>query len=946
MASGNQLMVRRLGNQMEAWVYQAGTWSLKLTATDATLIGGKIGALVRGTNTRLDDFGAGAPGTFPPPSTPPPPPYPPSALLDNFNRSDEDPLSQAGQWAPNDPRGSCCTDVLRVNSNQAMVRSSGNNVSYRTQNYSSDIEVFATITSKPGDGGAAALVFNLQQEGSSGWDGYYLTWDALSGTDRLRFEKIVNNGVPGTDLASMNLEMASGNKLMVRRIGSEMRAYVNQGSGWTLRLTATDSTLIGGKIGALLRDSNGRLDDFGGGFPVGSEPPPPVEITTTTLPGGQANVAYIATLQATGGTPPYTWARTSGSLPAGLTLSSTGEISGTPTSAGTSSFTVRATDATAQTDTQALSITIGNDPNEPNPPLLDDFNNRGNENPVSQGGNWDPVGIHGGSGARLSSNRLQSFAQPGLSFRKTLYHGTMEASARITSTPSTSDWLSVFISLQLAGTSAWSGYELRATNVSGTDRWEIRRVQSGQPTVIGTTNFNIASGTMLLRRNGDHVEFWWRPSNGSWAKRLTVVDTTFTAGQIGVGGYRSGALDDFGGGGDTTDSLLARYTPELRFHGDETYSPDRARIATDLHFPDHSTYLMRDVQNGAPLVRAAADHSLEYDDLSLEYLGTDALAGEYLDQPGEGISGAAADYARWIGPRPNDRHVAYGRMKIHPTGVKYLQYWMYYYYNPKEVDIPTHPGEHEGDWEWVQVQLSSTNVPISLAVSQHGGGESCPWPSGVQLSAGRPIVYVAHESHANYLWAGDHEVDIGFTDFTSDSGIHRVPAVVNVTNAPAWLLWDGFWGASFGAGKSPGTPGVQRPWDDPWGWEDDTHACTRTYGRKGAAETPTTARDERPPLPSRVTARRVTSSKYGRALRVSYCFSSLSRNAYRRPWRLHLTLDNTRDKRPPLSVPWTVSRRCASVIHPAAGIRRPYVLRYSVESRRGTRSKHAQISIR
>lgn len=71
-------------------------------------------------------------------------------------------------------------------------------------------------------------------------------------------------------------------------------------------------------------------------------------ITTASLPDDGLNVAYSQTLAATGGTAPYTWAITSGSLPAGLTLNSkTGAISGTPTGPiGLSTFTVTATDST------------------------------------------------------------------------------------------------------------------------------------------------------------------------------------------------------------------------------------------------------------------------------------------------------------------------------------------------------------------------------------------------------------------------------------------------------------------------------------------------------------------------------------------------------------------------------------------------------------------------
>src|SRR5207237_71146 len=82
-------------------------------------------------------------------------------------------------------------------------------------------------------------------------------------------------------------------------------------------------------------------------------------ITTTALPGGGQNVAYSTTLAASGGTQPYTWTITTGTLPSGLNLnSSTGVISGAPAVLGTSNFTVQVTHADSQSTTQSLSITI------------------------------------------------------------------------------------------------------------------------------------------------------------------------------------------------------------------------------------------------------------------------------------------------------------------------------------------------------------------------------------------------------------------------------------------------------------------------------------------------------------------------------------------------------------------------------------------------------------
>ena len=84
-----------------------------------------------------------------------------------------------------------------------------------------------------------------------------------------------------------------------------------------------------------------------------------IGITNKTLSVGAQGVAYSTTLQAAGGVPPYTWSISSGTLPDGLHLnSSTGAITGTPTTAGTSSFQVQATDSQSNFATANLSITV------------------------------------------------------------------------------------------------------------------------------------------------------------------------------------------------------------------------------------------------------------------------------------------------------------------------------------------------------------------------------------------------------------------------------------------------------------------------------------------------------------------------------------------------------------------------------------------------------------
>lgn len=90
---------------------------------------------------------------------------------------------------------------------------------------------------------------------------------------------------------------------------------------------------------------------------------PPVSvaptITTAALPNGTAGTAYSQALAASGDTP-IIWSLESGSLPTGLTLSSAGIISGTPTESGTFNFIVKAVNNTGS-NTKALSIVINPD---------------------------------------------------------------------------------------------------------------------------------------------------------------------------------------------------------------------------------------------------------------------------------------------------------------------------------------------------------------------------------------------------------------------------------------------------------------------------------------------------------------------------------------------------------------------------------------------------------
>jgi putative Ig domain-containing protein len=119
-------------------------------------------------------------------------------------------------------------------------------------------------------------------------------------------------------------------------------------SATALTLTVTDSS------------SPAQTKSVNLSLTISSASVPTLAITTSSLPNGQVGSGYSATLAATGGTAPYTWSLTSGSLPAGLTLNaSTGAITGTPTvTANATPLTFTATDSSSPAQTASANLTL------------------------------------------------------------------------------------------------------------------------------------------------------------------------------------------------------------------------------------------------------------------------------------------------------------------------------------------------------------------------------------------------------------------------------------------------------------------------------------------------------------------------------------------------------------------------------------------------------------
>ena len=144
-------------------------------------------------------------------------------------------------------------------------------------------------------------------------------------------------------------------------IGGGGSAASNDSPGASGTLTMSNGTLVltangyGGSTTTPAVITGATVSGAGAGSLAGTYGTPPA-ITTASLPNGEVGTAYSQALAATGSTP-ISWTLDSGTLPDGLSLSGD-TISGTPTTAESQTFTVKAANGTSPDATQSLTIVI------------------------------------------------------------------------------------------------------------------------------------------------------------------------------------------------------------------------------------------------------------------------------------------------------------------------------------------------------------------------------------------------------------------------------------------------------------------------------------------------------------------------------------------------------------------------------------------------------------
>ena len=186
-----------------------------------------------------------------------------SPLLDDFNRPNENPLWQWGNWADTGIGGG---NPLPLSGN---VAGPGNSdTAYRVEQLPGDMEAWATLSGAPDPLGNMRIYVCLNDVGTAGWDGYALQINRGFSDIFYSVKKITNGSA--SDLWSAQLNFSGvGERLLLRRSGTglEARRLPAGSSTWESLFQTTDTSFTGGRLGIQAHAGGGAFfgfDEFGG----------------------------------------------------------------------------------------------------------------------------------------------------------------------------------------------------------------------------------------------------------------------------------------------------------------------------------------------------------------------------------------------------------------------------------------------------------------------------------------------------------------------------------------------------------------------------------------------------------------------------------------------------------------------------------------------------------
>jgi hypothetical protein len=173
--------------------------------------------------------------------------------------------------------------------------------------------------------------------------------------------------------------------------------------------------------------------------------------------------------------------------------------------------------------------------------------------------------------------------------------------------------------------------------------------------------------------------------------------------------------------------------------------------------------------------------------------------------------------ARRMEGDPRYDGMLYGRVVRGERGRTWLQYWWWFYFNPKNL---LGFGKHQGDWEMIQIELGADGRPDVLTYAQHahGEGRKASHVEWKERDGGlHPVVYVAPLSHASYFEAQTQPYPGGIDHPYGDGPEAWLP----VKEFGPWNDWPGYWGSrehviAGRVGNPPRSPAHQGgKWKDP-----------------------------------------------------------------------------------------------------------------------------------
>jgi hypothetical protein len=254
----------------------------------------------------------------------------------------------------------------------------------------------------------------------------------------------------------------------------------------------------------------------------------------------------------------------------------------------------------------------------------------------------------------------------------------------------------------------------------------------------------------------------------------------------------------------TSMQLLRRYEPVLVLHPDERFHPE----SVDGYLAD-----------------------------------SDLVAGHYDQRLCKSVDGPAAldCYASADAAHAEPPSV-YGAVLRRGARIV-LEYWLFYAFDLYSPADPPNEfwQDHEADWEAVAVVLDAKEKPLFAATSRHCAGARRDWAK-VPKRSGRPLVYVALGSHANYFAPGKPPLEprcwpsvalaifkaykVGLVDHVAAGATISNAAVLPITaTSPSWMAFGGAWGETqyahfpqnqpFAFGLGPTGPAFHALWRNP-----------------------------------------------------------------------------------------------------------------------------------